>query len=143
MIQVIAFDLNGVLFPTPRKINNKVMNFVKECKELGYRLIIASNASKSSFEWRNAKYNLMDVFDGRIISSDIGTRKPSKKFFRYLIKIVGFAPSEILLVDDREWNIRSATDLGLECIKYENEESVDKIREFLKNDRQKKSAGTD
>jgi HAD superfamily hydrolase (TIGR01509 family) len=143
MIQVIAFDLNGVLFSTPRKINNTVMDFVKECKELGYRLIIASNASKGSFEWRNAKYNLMDVFDGRIISSDIGTRKPSKKFFRYLIEIVGFEPSEILLVDDKEWNIRSAMDLGLKCIKYENEKSVDKIREFLKNDRQKKSAGTD
>ncbi|MDD3474600.1 MAG: HAD family hydrolase, partial [Candidatus Dojkabacteria bacterium] len=68
MIQVIAFDLNGVLFPTPRRINSTVMDFIKECKGLGYRLVAASNASKGSFEWRNSKFNLMDVFDGRIIS---------------------------------------------------------------------------
>jgi 2-haloacid dehalogenase len=142
MIQVVAFDLNGVLFPTPRQINNTVMDFVKECKELGYRLVIASNASKGSFEWRNARYNLMDVFDGRIISSDIGMRKPSKKFFKYLIKVVGFNSSEILLVDDKGGNIQNAKDLGLKCIKYENEESLDKIRKYLEHDRQKESTET-
>jgi HAD superfamily hydrolase (TIGR01509 family) len=135
MIQVIAFDLNGVLFPTPRQINSTVYDFVKECKEMGYRLIIASNASKGSFEWRNSKFNLMDVFDGRVISSDIGMRKPSKKFFNYLIKIVGFKPEEILLVDDRDSNIETAQELGLETIKYEDESTLQKIRNFLKKDK--------
>lgn len=137
MIQVIAFDLNGVLFPTPRKINSTVYDFVKECREMGYRLIIASNASKGSFEWRNSKFGLMDVFDGRIISSDIGMRKPSKKFFNYLIKVVGFEPEEILLVDDRDSNIETADELGLETIKYEDESTLEKVRNFLKNDRGK------
>jgi putative hydrolase of the HAD superfamily len=79
----------------------------------------------------------MDVFDGRVISSDIGMRKPSKKFFTYLIKVVGYNPEEILLVDDRDTNIESANDLGIECIKYEDESSLDKIKSFLKNDREK------
>lgn len=136
MIQVIAFDLNGVLFPTPRQINNTVMGFVKECKKLGYMLVIASNASKGSFEWRNSKFDLMDVFDGRIISSDIGMRKPSKKFFEYMIKIVGHKPEEILLVDDRDSNVETATQLGIKCVKYEGEKSIDKVRKFLKNDRE-------
>jgi 2-haloacid dehalogenase len=137
MIQVIAFDLNGVLFPTPRQINSTVYDFVKECKDLGYRLVIASNASKGSFEWRNSKFNLMDVFDGRVISSDIGMRKPSKKFFKYLIKVVGFDPNEILLVDDRDTNIESANDLGIKCIKYVDETSLKKIRQFLNRDHSK------
>ena len=29
MIKVIAFDFNGVLFPTPRRINTKVFDFCK------------------------------------------------------------------------------------------------------------------
>jgi HAD superfamily hydrolase (TIGR01509 family) len=111
------------------------MDFVKECKEMGYRLIIASNASKGSFEWRNGKYNLMDVFDGRVISSDIGMRKPSKKFFNYLIKIVGYEPDKILLIDDRDSNIETANELGLKTIKYEDESTLQKIRSFLKNDK--------
>ena len=143
MIQVIAFDLNGVLFPTPRQINSTVMSFVKECKELGYRLIIASNASKGSFEWRNSKYNLMDFFDGRVISSDIGMRKPSKKFFKYMIDILRFEPKEILFIDDSDANIDTADDLGIKCVKYENEKSINKIKKFLKNDRERKSSKID
>ena len=136
MIQVIAFDLNGVLFPTPRRINPTVMDFVRECKSLGYMLVIASNASKGSLEWRNRRYDLMSVFDGRIISSDIGMRKPSRKFFKYMIKILGYDPNEVLLIDDRDDNIESAGRLGIECIKYTGEESLGKIREFLEDDRE-------
>jgi len=131
MIQVIAFDLNGVLFPTPRKINSTVYNFAKKCKELGYMLVIASNASKGSFEWRNSRYNLMNIFDGRVISSDIGMRKPSKKFFKYLIDIVGHKPKEILLVDDRDSNIEIASKLGIQCVKYENQRSLDRVEDLL------------
>jgi HAD superfamily hydrolase (TIGR01509 family) len=135
MIKVIAFDLNGVLFPTPKQINKQVYNFIKECKSLGYMLVISSNASKGSFEWRNSKFGLMDVFDGRIISSDIGMRKPSKKFFQYMIDILGHKPEEILFVDDSDVNIENASDLGIECIKYEDENSLQKVREYLKDDR--------
>ena len=143
MIKVIAFDLNGVLFPTPRKINQKVLAFVKECKDSGYMTVAASNASKGSFEWRSSEYSLMDVFDGRVISSDIGVRKPSKKFFEYMIEILGYLPEEILFVDDSDTNIRSARKLGIMCIKYENEGSLDNIKKLLKNDRKKKSSGVD
>jgi HAD superfamily hydrolase (TIGR01509 family) len=137
MIKVIAFDLNGVLFPTPRKINSTVMDFIKECKNLGYRLVVASNASKGSFEWRNSKFGLMNVFDGRIISSDIGFRKPSVDFFQYMIDVVGFKPEEILFVDDSDRNIEVAEELGIKSIKYEDEKSLDKIREFLYKDRER------
>jgi len=137
MIKVVAFDLNGVLFPTPRQINEEVYKFVKECKSMGYMLVISSNASKGSFEWRNSKFGLMDVFDGRIISSDIGMRKPSKKFFQYMIDMLGHEPREILFVDDRDVNIEKASELGIECIKYEGEESLDRVREYLKDDREK------
>jgi len=137
MIQVIAIDLNGVLFPTPRQINHTVMKFVEECKDFGYRLVIASNASKGSFEWRNGKYNIMRIFDGRIISSDIGMRKPSKEFFKYMIDVLGFNSNEILFIDDSARNIESAESLGIKCMKYKGEKTLDKIRVFLKNDRKK------
>lgn len=137
MIKVVVFDLNGVLFPTPRKINKKVFDFVKECKSLGYMLVIASNASKGSFEWRSNEYGLMDVFDGRIISSDIGMRKPSKKFFKYMVDVLSYEPNEMLFIDDSQINIDEAKDLGINCIKYEREGSLDKIREYLKDDKQK------
>ncbi|MCD4756511.1 HAD-IA family hydrolase [bacterium] len=131
MIKVIAFDLNGVLFPTPRKINSTVLEFVKECKSLGFMTVAASNASKGSFEWRSRKFGLMNVFDGRVISSDIGIRKPSKEFFEYMIEILGFFPEEILLVDDSDRNIQNASELGIVCVKYEGEESLDVVRKML------------
>jgi putative hydrolase of the HAD superfamily len=133
MIKIIAFDLNGVLFPTPKHIDTVVFDFIKECKSLGYMIVAASNASKGSFEWRSNEYNLMDYFDGRIISSDIGTRKPSKKFFEYMINILGCNPEEILLIDDQDVNIQSASRLGINSYKYEGIQTLDKIRGILKD----------
>lgn len=133
MIKVVAFDLNGVLFPTPKHIDTVVFDFIKECKALGYMTIAASNASKGSFEWRSNEYNLMKYFDGRIISSDIGIRKPSRKFFAYMIDILGYPPEEILLIDDQDINIENAQKLGIIGIKYENVDSLGEIREYLKN----------
>ena len=137
MIKVLVFDLNGVLFPTPRRINKKVYDFVKECKSLGYMLVIASNASKGSFEWRSNEYDLMDVFDGRIISSDIGMRKPSKKFFKYMVDVLDFKPKQMLFIDDSQINIDSAKRLGINCIKYKDENSLNKIRKYLEDDKEK------
>ena len=137
MIKVIAFDLNGVLFPTPRRINDTVLEFVKECKTLGYMVVVASNASKGSFEWRSSEYGLMNIFDGRIISSDIGIRKPSRRFFEYMVEILGYLPEEILFIDDNEENITSSMKLGIITVKYENESSLDNIRGVLENDRER------
>ena len=137
MIKVLVFDLNGVLFPTPRRINKKVYDFVKECKSLRYMLVIASNASKGSFEWRSNEYDLMDVFDGRIISSDIGMRKPSKKFFKYMVDVLDFKPKQMLFIDDSQINIDSAKRLGINCIKYKDENSLNKIRKYLEDDKEK------
>ena len=100
-------------------------------------LVAASNASKGSFEWRSNEYGLMNYFDGRIISSDIGIRKPSREFFEYMLEILGYAPEEILLIDDQDINIQSASKLGIVSIKYENEGSIDNIKEYLENDREK------
>ena len=132
MIKVIAFDLNGVLFPTPKGVNNRVLAFIKECKSLGYMVVAASNTSKRSFEWRSRRYGLMNVFDGRIISSDIGTRKPSKKFFEYMIEILGCLPEEILFVDDSDTNIDTAKELGIITVKYNGEKSLEDVRKALK-----------
>jgi HAD superfamily hydrolase (TIGR01509 family) len=137
MIKVIAFDLNGVLFPTPRRINDTVLDFVRECKSLGYMVVAASNASKGSFEWRSSEFGLMNIFDGRIISCDIGVRKPSRRFFEYMVEILGYLPEEILFVDDRDENIDTARKLGIISIKFENVGSIDNIREVLESDREK------
>jgi len=98
---------------------------------LGFMTVVASNASKGSFEWRSRKFGLMNIFDGRVISSDIGIRKPSREFFEYMVEILGFLPEEILLVDDSDENILTASELGILCVKYEGEESLERVREVL------------
>jgi FMN phosphatase YigB (HAD superfamily) len=60
-----------------------------------------------------------------------------------MVDILRFEPKEILFVDDSDANINTARNLGIKCIKYENEKSIDKIREFLENDRERKSTKAD
>jgi FMN phosphatase YigB (HAD superfamily) len=59
-----------------------------------------------------------------------------------MVDILRFEPKEILFIDDSDANLSTAQNLGIKCMKYENEKSIDKIREFLKNDRERKSTKT-
>lgn len=136
MIRVIAFDLNGVVFPTFSKLNSKVWDLIKECKSLGYRVVAASNSSKSAFEFRNRVFGLMNVFDGRIISSDLGYRKPDRPFYEEMINILGCKPEELLFIDDSEENIQIAKEVGIITVFFEGNESIDKIREILDDERE-------
>ena len=139
MIKVIAFDLNGVVFPTFSKLNSKVWGFIKDCKSLGYKVVVASNSSKSAFELRNKIFGLMNVFDGRIISSDLGYRKPEIQFFHEMVHILGCESNEILFVDDSMENIVTANKVGIITVFFKNSESIDKIKDILDNDRKRDS----
>lgn len=92
---------------------------LRRLREVGYRLAIASN-----FDAR-----LNTVMDGlpdlapielRIISSEVGCRKPSPRFFEALRRRAGCSASEILFVgDDPEVDVAAAQAAGLRALQID------------------------
>jgi HAD superfamily hydrolase (TIGR01509 family) len=61
---------------------------------------------------------LPPLLAGAVISRDVGARKPDRQIYEHLLAASGFAPAELLVVDDRASNVAAATALGIPAIRF-------------------------
>ena len=91
-----------------------VLEFIREYYKK-IPLHLASNYS-SWIHRHIEKLCLKKYFTGEFISYKIGTRKPTKKFFRYIINNTNLTAKEMLFIDDQKDNVRMAKELGFQII---------------------------
>ncbi len=85
-------------------------------KSAGYRLVLASNFDGRLHAVCDGIAALRN-FDLRIISSEVGRRKPDRGFFKTLVDRAGCRPEEILMVgDDAANDVAGAQAAGLAAI---------------------------
>ena len=64
------------------------------------------------------------IFDPIVLSWEVGASKPQRRIFEVLIETLALPPSEILLIDDVEANIRAARELGLRGHVFTNAQTL-------------------
>jgi len=87
----------------------------------------------NSSNWKYLKKQIWDIwelFDEFILSHEIHMTKPDPKVFKLAIKKAGCKPKEILFIDDGLNNIRSASDMGINSIRYMGLDNL--VEEILK-----------
>ncbi|MCZ7434730.1 HAD family hydrolase [Streptomyces sp. WMMC1477] len=58
-------------------------------------------------------YDLHDLADVVVLSSETGSRKPGRRIYRTACERLGLPPSACLMIDDLEQNLRGAARLGI------------------------------
>ncbi len=101
------------------KIDRKVEELVLRLKKEGYALAVLSNTVSSHAEY-NRKNRFYDYFDIILLSSEVGLRKPDKRFFHLALERLDLAPNECIFIDDIESHIAAAKELGIHGIHYRN-----------------------
>ncbi len=102
------------------------LNFLKELRTKGYRLILLSNTNPFMMDWALSKEfdskgsSLEDYFDALYLSYRLGAMKPSEEFFKKMLLIEGIDPKESIFVDDGKLNVEVAKGLGLHTLCPEN-----------------------
>jgi HAD superfamily hydrolase (TIGR01509 family) len=71
------------------------------------------------------------LLTGAVISSDAHIRKPDRGIYERLLAETGLRPSEVLFVDDRESNVRSAAALGIRSIEFEGPRDYERLSAAL------------
>jgi HAD superfamily hydrolase (TIGR01509 family) len=66
---------------------------------------------------------LNTFFEEVFLSHEIGKRKPQPETFIWVCAQMGFAPTDVLFIDDSPQHIEGATAAGLQTYFYQNEES--------------------
>ena len=66
-------------------------------------------------------------FDKCYLSFQIGSAKPDKEIFDFIIEDSGMIPGETLFLDDGKANIEMANDLGFETYQVDQTEDLKKV----------------
>lgn len=94
---------------------------VRAAHDAGIRTGLVSNS------WGVHRYphELFDeLFDGVVISAEVGTRKPAKRMYELGAQRAGSSPQECVFVDDLPFNLTPAQELGMATVHHTSAEST-------------------
>lgn len=101
--------LLGRMFAASRPVP-AMYDLVRKARSAGVRTCLLSNS------WGSQWYDRTDfgeLFDGVVISCEVGMRKPEPAIFRHAAELIGLPPAACVFVDDVEANITAAQACGM------------------------------
>jgi putative hydrolase of the HAD superfamily len=103
---------------------------VRRARATGIRTGLISNS------WGAATYDralLTELFDGVVISGDVGIRKPTPEIYAMGARAVGLAPADCIFVDDLPFNLKPARELGMATVRHvKAAQTIGELEELLK-----------
>lgn len=109
--------------------NNEAEEIIKSLKG-NVKLVLLSNTNVLQYEYCKRKFKILDFFDERIASHEVGMRKPNPLIFLKAVKKTGTLPFNCAYFDDIPEFVYIARMLGIRAFQYKNTE---KLRKDLKN----------
>jgi len=95
-----------------------------------YPLILVSNTNEAHADFVLKNYRVLDYFDHKIFSHEVGSMKPDRRIYDAAIAAAGKPPGALFFTDDREENIESAANIGIRAHQFH---SVLKLVKALQN----------
>ncbi|HEY3143070.1 MAG TPA: HAD family phosphatase [Acidimicrobiales bacterium] len=97
---------------------------VRRLKANGVPLYLVTNAPANVFAARRAEYEILQQFDGAVVSGEEGVLKPSPEIFERLADRYGIDPAASLFIDDVQQNVDGALAAGFQAVRFVDAESL-------------------
>jgi len=96
------------------------VQLVRKLKSAGYTLYLFANAPTELYAAVQKKYpDIINMFDGVFISSEIKTIKPDPAIFNHVLTTHNLVPQNCILIDDLPETVTVAQKLGMQAFVYE------------------------
>jgi HAD superfamily hydrolase (TIGR01509 family) len=109
---------NSLFSPMP-----EMEEVVKKLAEK-YPLFLLSNTNALHFDYIFNNYPILKHFTRLILSYKIGSRKPEKGIYQYLIQQSGVLPEQILFIDDKMPFVTAAHEHGIQAWQFTSGEGL-------------------
>ena len=82
------------------------------------RLFALSNWSVETFPFALRRFEFLRLFQGILLSGEVGLVKPDPRIFQLLFEKYNIDPAEAVFVDDHSRNVAAARELGMQGIHF-------------------------
>lgn len=102
---------------------------VAHARAAGVRTGLISNS------WGTRRYDrelLGRLFDGVVISGEVGMRKPTPAIYEHGAQAIELAPGDCVFVDDLPFNLRPAAELGMATVHHvDSQQTIAALEQIL------------
>lgn len=124
------FDFLESSKSSDRKYNYALIDFIKELKNLGYKIGLISNNSSRLHDTLKG-IGIHELFDVVLVSGEVGYMKPDREIFQMLCSHFGVEGEEMIFVDDFSGNFVNAQEVGFTPVLYKDFNSLkDQFKEL-------------
>jgi HAD superfamily hydrolase (TIGR01509 family) len=109
---------NSLFSPKP-----EMEEVVKQLAEK-YPLFLLSNTNALHFDYIINNYPVLQHFSKFVLSYEVGSRKPDKGIYEYLIRQAGKSSEEILFIDDKLPFVTAAQEYGIQAWQFASCEAL-------------------
>jgi putative hydrolase of the HAD superfamily len=129
-LAVHAGQMFRVLSMEFEKLYDGVIEFLEALKKQDKKVYLLSNAQYIFTYYELQALGLLPYFDGVVISSEEGCKKPSKNFYNVVLDRYNLNPSESIMIgNDQYADIQGAKNVGLDALYIHQEISPEYIEE--------------
>ena len=105
-------------------LNEPLVAQIGRLRQAGYRTGLLSNYADEARQLWSEVYPFINLFDGVIISCEIGLMKPEPQTYLLAAESLGVKPEEALFIDDFIENVEGARQVGMPAIHFQEPEAV-------------------
>ena len=85
-----------------------------------YRLILLSDHAREWIEYIEQIHPILELFDRRFYSFDLGSIKKDPDTFRKVLSAIDCTPDEVLFIDDQIRYVETAQSVGIQSIVFQS-----------------------
>ena len=112
-------------FESEKDLDQKVLEIVKELRESGNKVHLASDNEANRAKYLMEELGLKDIFDSAFFSADLGVTKSDPEFFKKIAEKLGVNITELNYWDDDQKNVDVASALGVTTHLYTTPENFE------------------
>ncbi|OLQ94578.1 HAD family hydrolase [Vibrio ponticus] len=98
------------------------VELVKQVKDAGYNVYALSDNVHEIVDYLKQQYDFWSLFDGVVISADVGCLKPNPEIYHALLEQYQLDAAECLFIDDMPYNVEGAQAVGMSALQFEHAE---------------------
>ena len=105
------------------KIDMDLVRFIRAHKT-ETTMGLLSNGWPSTRRFLEERWHIADIFDGIIISAEVGLAKPDRRIYQLALDRLGVDAGQTIFIDDLDENIQGALELGIHGIRFQDPQTV-------------------
>jgi HAD superfamily hydrolase (TIGR01509 family) len=105
------------------QLNEGTLDLVQELSQRYDAYYLSDNVAER-VEAVERRYRFLRLFKGGVFSHEVGVRKPDQRIYQLLLDKAQVDAGQVIFVDDKDWALVPAGQLGMKTVLFRNSEQV-------------------